>query len=417
MYLGIFQMAIRALKENKLRSVLTALGIIVGTAIVIIVLSVGAGIREFILKQLSSVTADTVYVEVRVPTEGTKRERDVDSATAMASGVQITTMKIRDAEDIKDLFNVKNTYALSMGQSKATYKNNEKTITFWASTYEYPEIDGVNVTEGRFFTEKEDESLQQVVVIGQGIKEDLFGTQNPIGRQIKINQLSFKVVGVMEERGMQFFMDMDDMVYLPLRTAQKKILGVDYIANIMIKVDDTRYMDQTVDLIERKLRKNHNIKDEDKDDFTVQTMEESMQIIDTVTYGISILLLAIAAISLVVGGVGIMNVMYVAVTERTKEIGLKKAIGAKPWAIRMQFLSEAVVVSVIGGIIGALIGIGISWLVSIVATILGFEWPFILQGNSIQLAFFISVGLGIAFGYAPAKKAAQMNPIDALRSV
>ncbi len=409
-------MSLRALKENKLRSILTALGIIVGTAIVIIVLSVGAGIRAFVLKQLSTVTADMVYVEVRVPTSGSKREKDANTATALASGVQVTTMKIQDSEDIKDIFNVQETYALSMGQEKIIYKNKEKTSIFWASTYEYPAMENVTIEEGRFFTEKEDKALQQVVILGKGIKEDLFGGMNAIGQQVKIKQQNFKVIGIMEERGMQFFMDMDDMIYLPVRTAQKKILGTDYVTNIMVKLEDTRLTSQTVSLIERKLRRSHNIRDPEKDDFTVQTMEESMEIIDTVTYGISLLLLSIAFISLVVGGVGIMNVMYVAVTERTKEIGLKKAVGAKPFAIRFQFLAEAVVVSVIGGIVGALIGIGISWLVSFVAGVLGFEWPFILQANSIELAFGISVFLGIVFGYAPAKKAAKMDPIVALRS-
>jgi putative ABC transport system permease protein len=276
-------------------------------------------------------------------------------------------------------------------------------------------VNSVQVDTGRFFTEEEDQGLSRVVVLGYDLATILFGTEDPLGKNIKIGQLNFKVVGVMKKLGMQMFMNLDEMAYVPLRTAQKMLLGIDHILYMSLKMKDKNKLYSTRYQLERLLRKNHDIKDPTKDDFAIRTMDEAMKIIDTVTGGISLLLLAIAAISLLVGGVGIMNVMYVTVTERTREIGLKKSIGAPEHIILAEFMIEAVMITLLGGFLGIGGGIFVSWLVSVVAGLFSFQWPFIIALNGVFLALAISGGIGLIFGYAPARKAAQLNPIEALR--
>lgn len=418
MYFSLLKLSLKALKENIMRSLLTALGIIIGTAIVIIVLSVGAGIKELILRQLTSITPDLLWIEIQIPSDGTKAERDQSTGSGIAGGVQITTLKIKDLEDGKKLPNIVNGYPLVIGQEKFVFQNSEKKTTFWATSPEYFEMEDVSLQEGRFFNTRDNESLSRVVVIGSEMKKNLFGETPAVGQKIKANQQTFEVVGVLKERGMKMFMNVDDFAYIPIRTAQEKILGYDHLLAIALKMETAELIDTTIAQVQRKFRKNHNIKDPKKDDFVVRTMDESMEIVSTVTGGISILLFSIASISLLVGGVGIMNVMYVSVTERTNEIGLKKAIGASPFAIRFQFLAEAIILSIGGGIIGLLLGVGISWLVSFLAnTFANMDWPFIFSVESLLLAFSLSAGLGIVFGFAPAMKAARLHPIDALRKV
>ncbi|MBD3331198.1 FtsX-like permease family protein [Candidatus Peregrinibacteria bacterium] len=413
----ISKMSMNALKENPVRSILTTLGIIIGTAIVIIVLSVGAGIKTLILDQITSLTPELLYVEIRVPSSGTRFEKESHTAQSLGAGVQITTMKIKDVEDVLKLQNIESGYGMAIGQSKFTHGSNEETAMIFAVGSEYKDVEGLKFSNGGFFTDREDKALEQVIVIGSTVKERLFGqNSNPIGQKVKVNKQSFEVIGVVEEMGTRYFLNMDEIVYIPIQTAQKKVLGINYIQAMALKMKDKNYMEVTVEQIEKLLRKNHNIKDPEKDDFVVRTLDDSMEIIDTVTNGISILLFLLAAISLVVGGVGIMNVMYVSVTERTHEIGLKKAVGAAPAAIKFQFIFEAVLISLLGGILGVLLGAGISWLVSFIANLVNFEWPFVISSFMIIFALSISVILGITFGYAPAQKAASLNPIDALKS-
>lgn len=414
--LQIIKMALRALTDNAARSALTTLGIIVGTAIVIIVLSVGSGVRELILRQLTTITPETLWVEVQVPSEGTRAQKDRNNGESVATGVQIKTLKRRDVESLRQVRNVQNAYGLSFGQEKFVSGNAEATAMYWAVEPAYAEMEGLKIGEGRFFTTSEDQGLAQVVVLGSDLKESLFGNRSAIGEKVKIKQQSFKVIGVAAPVGMKFFMNADELAYLPLGTAQKKVLGYDHLNAIAVKMTDKRLLAQTLTGANRTLRKNHGITDPDKDDFVVRTMDEAMDIIDTVTGGISLLLFALASISLIVGGVGIMNVMFVSVSERTQEIGLKKAIGAAPFAIRFQFLTEAAIICAMGGLMGIALGAGISWLVSFVAGYFDFDWPFILPLDSIVIAFGISTALGLIFGYAPANRAAKMNPIEALRS-
>lgn len=415
MFFTLLGLSLRTLRANKFRTFLTVLGIIIGTSTVIIVLSVGEGVKGFILSQLSSVTPESLYVEVQVPAKVSRTEKTNQTGTAIATGVQITTLKVKDVDDVRELPNIASAYGYAMDQNKVTYQNKEKKPFIYAVEASYPVVEGSKLGSGRFFSVEEDKGLSRVVVLGSGMKEILFGGEDPLGKNIKIKQVNFKVVGVMEPLGSQFFMNMDEIVYVPLQTGQKLLMGLDYIPAFVAKMKDKSMIQQTIWEMERVLRKNHNIKDPEKDDFAIRTQDEAMDIVNVVTGGISLLLLSIAAISLLVGGIGIMNVMYVTVTERVKEIGLRKAIGARPSLILAQFLIEAVLVTILGGAIGILLGVGISWGISQLARLLQFDWVFSVPPEAILVAFGVSAAFGIIFGYAPAKKAAGLHPIEALR--
>ncbi len=411
----ILKMSGTSMKENSLRSILTTLGIVIGTAIVVIVLSVGAGIESLILSQISSITSDMVYVEVQIPSTKTGLSQDTQTAQSLGMGVQIKTMKNKDVEDIENLSNVNYAYGMLISQANFQYGSREKAAMIWGVGEGHFIAEGLKLEEGRFYTARELRDFQKVVVLGYEIKTRLFGESSAINKNIKVRNQSYRVVGVISEQGTQFFLNIDEMAYIPVTTVQRHIMGVDYLQAIAIKLHDPNLITGTIRQIEKIMRTNHNIKDPAKDDFAIRTMEEAMDIIKTTTFGISILLFCLAIISIVVGGVGIMNVMYVAVTERTKEIGLKKAIGAKPFYIKGQFLLEAVALSASGGFFGIILGVFITWLISFVASLLNFSWPFLITLFPIVLAFSISLLTGIIFGYAPANKASNLDPIEALR--
>jgi putative ABC transport system permease protein len=416
MFITLLKLSLRSLSANKTRAALTTLGIVVGTATVIVVLSVGQGVKALILKQLSTITPETLFVEIQVPIKAASRmEKNNKSGEAIATGVQITTMKIKDVEDAKKLPNIFSASGQAMGQANTTYRNEELTSMLLAVQASIQDIEKNKLIAGRFFTDEEDKSLSRVAVIGYDLKDKLFHGEDPIGKNIKIKQINFKVVGVMEKRGMQMFMNLDESIYLPLETAQKLILGIDYIPYFVIKMQDKNKIASTIYNLETMLRRNHNIKDPAKDDFAIRTQDEAMGIINTITGGISLLLFAIAAISLIVGGVGIMNVMYVTVTERTKEIGLKKAIGAPPAVILKEFIFEAIIITLVGGIIGIFLGIFISWGASAIAKLFSFDWPFVISLPGVAISFSVSALIGLIFGYAPAKRASKLHPIEALR--
>ncbi len=409
-------MSIDAILANKLRSVLTTLGVVIGTAILIIVLSVGAAIRFLILDQIATVTPESIYVEVQAPVQGSRSERSFQDDNNAIGRVQITTLTLKDVDDLRKLPNISAGYAMHFTQGTLSAKGEELTPLIHAVEASYPEIEDAPLAEGRFFTESEDKSLDQVMVIGSKVKSKLFGSGDSVGQRVNLNGKSYKVVGAMQEVGTKFFMDMDSIIFLPIRTVQKKELGISHVTSVALKMKDKTLIAKTSEQIKTILRRNHHIQDPSKDDFAVRTMDEAMGIVNGITGGISALLFGLAFISMVVGGVGIMNVMYVAVTERTQEIGLKKALGAKPSAIRGQFLLEAILITVIGGILGAVAGVGFSALVSLAAKLAGFDWPFVFSLPTIALAVTVSTLIGLGFGYAPALKASKLNPIEALRS-
>ena len=261
----------------------------------------------------------------------------------------------------------------------------------------------------------EDRATAQVIVLGVELADNLFGNTDPLGKKIKVGSKSFEVIGVMEELGSTGFLNMDTLAYIPVRTAQKKLMGIDHILMIMAQVVDNTKTRATAEEVGYLLRERHNVRGPDKDDFAVTTMEEAIEMVGTIIFGVTWLLIALAAISLLVGGVGIMNVMYVSVAERSFEIGLRKAVGASSRAILMQFLDEAVIVTLLGGAVGMLAGIFISYIIALIAQFLGFQWIFSISLFSIFLGVSFSAAVGIIFGLYPAMQASKLDPIVSMR--
>lgn len=411
------KIAWKALRSNIGRSALTVLGIVIGIASVIIVYSAGEGIRGLIVGQVEAFGTDIINTEIKVPTGKKGAAGDSQSGSAIAQGVQVTTLTLKDMQDINKLANIAKSYAGIMGQDQLSYEDQLRKVSLLGVSAEYINIDRGELDSGRFFDDAEDKSLAQVIVLGSSIKDKLFGDSDPIGKAVKLHKSKYTVIGVMKKKGATGFLNFDDYVYVPMRTIQKKILGINHVMYIISKLKDVAQADETAEDIRQAMRINHDIANSDKDDFRVTTMAEMIKTLGTITNAITLLLLAIVVISLVVGGVGIMNVMYVIVTERISEIGLRKAVGAKFSDIMWQFLVESVLVAAAGGIIGIIIGVIMSAGIAYAANnFLGFSWKFAIPVK----AFFVSIGFstffGVAFGVYPARRAAKMSPMEALRA-
>jgi len=413
-----YKQSIKALTANPVRTVLTTLGIVIGIATVILVLSAGAGFRSLVDQQLAAFGTDSLFIETRVPP--TTKSRASGSATATAdfsratTTVQITSFKASDLDIIKKLNNVEGAYGLATGQAVISYRENIKSIIYYGAGAEMFSIDKHTLKSGRFFTEAEDTGAAQVVLLGTNLADDLFGQDDPLGKLVKVGNLNFQVIGVYNPQG-ALSGGADDMLYMPLDTAQKKMLGINYIIVGVVQVKDVNSAEATAENIRQTMRDLHRITDPEKDDFTVTTQAEAMDIFNAIFGGITALLIAVAAISLVVGGVGIMNIMYVIVTERTAEIGLKKALGAKNSDILNEFLVESVLVTILGGILGIILGAVLAWLLYVIATASGLEWVFSVPLYAILIGVGVSAVIGISFGVLPARNAAKMDPIEALR--
>jgi putative ABC transport system permease protein len=332
---------------------------------------------------------------------------------SVSSGIIITTFNSRDVDSINRLPNVVNSYGIVMGQATISYRNNQKNGVYLGASAARFEIDQSTLKSGRFYTPAEDAGGAQVVILGNKIASNLFKQDEPVGKLIRIGSLNFLVIGVYNTSS-GLGGGVDDYLFIPLNTAQKKMLGINYLVQAVVQIKDLKLSDVTANDISATLRRNHGITDPLKDDFQVTTQAQIMDIFNTIFNGITILLIAIAAISLIVGGVGIMNIMYVIVTERTSEIGLKKALGAKRRDILMEFLIESVLVTLLGGFIGILFGAFLSWLVALVATASGLDWIFTVPFYAIGIGFGISALIGIGFGVLPAINAAKLDPIEAL---
>lgn len=422
----LIKSSLEALRINRGRTILTTLGIIIGITAVIAVFSAGESVKKFFSKQLDVFGSNIVWTEIRVPSQkrgaGGETEKQQgslswggESAMSMAQGTTITTLKESDTDEIKKLNNIKDAYGGIMGQEKISHKEKTKTLFIWAVSPSYDKIDKGEIERGRFFTEGENREQALVAILGHKAKKKLFGEENSIGKNIKINKKNFKVIGFYKEVGAFIGVDMDDFVYLPLKTAQKQVMGIDHIMFIGAELENPDIGEVTAEQIRQILRQRHNITNPAKDDFETTTMQKAMEIVGTIMDSISLLLIAIAAISLVVGGVGIMNIMYVAVTERTKEIGLRKALGASSRNILSQFLLEALIITSLGGAIGIVLGILLSYGISFGAGKFGLTWPFVISFQGVVIAFLFSAFIGIIFGYYPARKAAQLDPIEAIR--
>ncbi len=410
------KIALKSMASNKLRTALTVLGIVIGASSVIIVYSAGEGVRGLLLGQIESFGTNIIETEIKVPAnKKSSAESEQNSGASIAQGVQITTLSHEDLEDLKKVRNISGGYGAILSQDQAGYGSEVRRAFLMGVSADYIDIDKTNLSAGRFFSENEDKSLAQVVVLGSKMAEKLFGNSEPIGKFINLHKSKYQVVGVMEEKGKMMAMDFDDYIYLPVRTLQKKIMGINHLFYMVHQLDDPNLAEETAEEFRIILRENHDITDPAKDDFRVVTMDEMLATLDTITGALTILLLGIIIISLIVGGVGILNVMYVSVSERTSEIGLRKAVGANYAAIRQQFLIESVIITLLGGVVGVVVGIGLSWFLAWGARSYGLEWDFVIPLEGVFVALFFSFLFGILFGLGPAKRAARLDPLEAMR--
>jgi len=390
---------------------MTMLGIIIGISSVIIIISVGSGAQSLILNQVKSMGSNLIGI-LPGGSEG-------DSGPPpSALGIVSTNLKIADLEALVQNNNVPNAVAVTYenrGVGTLQWRANKYDGTFIGTTANYPEVYDFAVEKGRFFSKDEEKDLARVVVLGSEVAEALFGSNDPINQNIKIKKEEFRVIGTIGKRGTVVFQNQDNLVFIPVSTCQKIMLGIDYVSLARVKIDAEENTDRAVADIKQTLRERHNLGTNEPDDFTVRAQTQAIEIFSSITNSLTYFLAAIAAISLLVGGIGIMNIMLIAVVERTREVGLRKALGAKNSNILNQFLAESVVVTLSGGVVGVIFGVLFSFLVSVVARRLGYEWDFIISYAAIFLSCAISILIGLVFGVYPARKAAKLNPIEALR--
>lgn len=401
--INLLKIALKALANNKMRGFLTMLGIIIGVASVITMLAIGQGSKKSIQSQISEMGSNMIMIQPGADMWGGVRQ----DASSME------TLKLKDYEDI-----VKETRFITAASptvnssGQIIFGANNAPATVYGVSPEYLEIRRYKIEEGDMFSEQDIQSAAKVCVIGQTVVDNLFKNgENPIGKVIRFNKIPFLIVGTIESKGYNSMgMDQDDFILAPFTTIQKRVLAITHLQGITCSALKEEYSDQAIDEIAEILRRNHKLKPTDDDDFNIRSQEELSSMLTSATDVMTVLLAAVAGISLLVGGIGIMNIMYVSVTERTREIGLRMSIGAKGRDILAQFLIESILISVTGGIIGVTLGVGFSLLINGVARV-----PIFIQPWSVILAFGVCTITGIFFGWYPAKKAAQLDPIEAIR--
>lgn len=413
-----FKQSLKSLLINPVRTGLTTLGIIIGIATVVIVLSAGEGFRSYINYQVEAFGSNFLTVETRVPP--TTRDRNGSfngggGGNSASQAVAITTLQNRDVKDIEQIKNIKGVYGAVIGQKIVSYKQVSKNAFVFGSSASRFNIDKGVLAAGRGYTDTEDKAAAQVAILGSDIAQNLFANEDPIGKNIRVGENNFLVIGVYERRGSFGFSNDDKQIFIPLNTAQKKLLGINHLFYILAQIEDNAFADATAQDVADILRRNHEITDPVKDDFLVQTASQGLDTFNSILAGVTFLLVAVAAISLLVGGVGIMNIMYVSVTERISEIGLKKALGAKYSDILEEFLIESVLLTFVGGVVGVLLGALVSFAIAKIATAFGFPWKFIVPISSIILSMSVAGGIGLLFGVFPAQRAAKMDPMEAIR--
>ncbi len=399
---------LRGMLARKGRSFLTILGIVIGVAGVIIIIALGAGAQSLVLSQITKLGSNLVAV---LP--GKSNE---NGPPAAVFGITITTLNTSDADALRDKTRFPHIAAVTstvQGSATIIWRSQNIDTNFEAVDPDNFKMQNMELASGTFFDESQ--RVGNVVVLGHDVKEQLFGNADPIGEVIKIKSIPLMVIGVIKQRGSVGFSNEDDKVFVPLLVGQKQLLGISYLQGIAIKIDDSKNLNSTIADIEQLIRERHNIKDAADDDFSVLNLADAIKILTSVTDALRLFLVIMASIALVVGGIGIMNIMLVTVAERTREIGLRKAVGATNQSIRNQFLLEAGTLTLLGGLFGIVAGIVVSYLIAIGARFAGFEWAFVISPISVILAVGVSVLTGIVFGLYPAFKAAKLDPIVSLR--
>ena len=400
---NLTKIALRALANNKMRSLLTMLGIIIGVASVITMLAIGQGSKKSIQSQISEMGSNMIMIQPGADIRGGIRQ----DASAME------TLKLKDYEDIVNNTRYVSATSPSVNSSgQAIYGGNNTPTTLYGVSADYMKIRRYKVQDGDMFSEQDIQAAAKVCVIGKTVVDNLFPNgENPVGKVIRFKKLPFRIVGVLVSKGYNSMgMDQDDLILAPYTTVQKKILAITHLQGITCSALDEKYTDQAIKEITEILRTNHKLKESQDDDFNIRSQQELSTMLTSTSDMMTILLAAVAGISLLVGGIGIMNIMYVSVTERTREIGLRMSIGAKGRDILAQFLIESILISVTGGLIGVILGVGASVVVKMVA-----HYPIYIQPWSVLLSFAVCTFTGIFFGWYPAKKASELDPIEAIR--
>lgn len=408
-YTNLLKIALRAIAANKLRAFLTALGIIIGVASVITMLAIGQGSKRSIQANIAEMGSNMIMIHPGADMRGGVRQ----DASAME------TLKLTDYESIKDECNyIKGISPMVSKSGQWIYGNNNTPSSIYGVNQDYLEIRQLSVSDGEVFTEADIKSSAKVCILGQTVVDNLFPDgADPIGKVVRFNSIPFRVIGVLKKKGYNSMgMDQDDLALAPYTTVMKRILAQTFLGSIQCSAVTEGVTDKATEQITTILRRNHKLKDAtetteaDADDFNIRSQEELASMMNSTTDMLTILLGCVAGISLIVGGIGIMNIMYVSVTERTREIGLRMSVGARGIDILNQFLIEAVLLSVTGGLIGVLLGVGASYAVNLIV-----HWPIYIQLWSIIMSFAVCTFTGVFFGWYPAKKAAQLDPIEAIR--
>ena len=405
-----YKIAYQALSASRLRFFLTVLGIVIGVASVILVMSAGASAQQLILGQIESVGSNLLAV---LP--GASEE---DGPPAMAFGIVSKTLVNGDLEALRDGKNIPeiiDAVGYVTGTAIAESDSEDIVASYQGVSASLPNVETVKIESGRFFFPDEDTRMAHIVVLGAGVSEKLFPNGEAIGRVVTIKRIPFTVVGVLKKRGSGTFSNTDDLIHIPLDTAQKELLGIKYLNYIRTKVSQSGDVGQVKTEVYRLLDQRHDIEPGQESDFSVRSLESALDIIRSLTNVLKFFLVSIAAISLLVGGIGIMNSMLIAVNARVREIGLRKAVGARPNEIMFQFLLESVIITLLGGLIGIVIGVSLAYVASLIIPKLGYDWQFLVPISSVWVSFGVCFVIGMVFGLYPARKASKVSPMEALR--
>lgn len=400
---NLFKIALKALANNKLRCFLTMLGIIIGVGSVITMLAIGQGSKESIKANIAEMGSNMIMIMPGTDMRGGVRQSSDD----------MQKLKPADYESLREgLTYVKGISPEVSSQGQFINGNNNYPSKVSGVAIDYLDIRKLTVEQGNMFTERDIQGAAKVCIIGKTVADELFPNgESPIGKVIRFNKIPFKVVGMLKSKGYNSMgQDQDDVVLAPYTTIMKRVLAIDYLQMLFASAVTEEKTEQAIDEISTILRKNHKLKETDDDDFNIRSQQELSSMMSSTSDMMTLLLACVAGISLLVGGIGIMNIMYVSVTERTREIGLRMSIGARGIDILTQFLIESIIISVTGGLIGVILGCGSAWMVNVL-----FRWPVQIQIFSVILSFVVCTVTGVFFGWYPAKKASNLDPIEALR--